>query len=175
LAAAIIMLYDILDTLRRGDKPITVDVDAPPPPGTGLKVLAPVTGTLTLTNTGTAITAQGTLAARIVLECARCLQPHEVALDIRVNEICSLSQVDEPVGEDAEDLDTPIPIQDEGAIDLSELVRQLLVLHAPPRSLCRPGCRGLCAVCGHDLNESPCGCEGHEVDPRLEGLRGLLP
>jgi uncharacterized protein len=174
VAAAIIMQYDILGELRRGDGPKVVEVDDPAPSGTGLRVLGPVTGVLTLTNTGAAIAAQGTLHARVVMECSRCLKAHEVALDIAVNELCSLTQIDEPpmdqVGEDA----APIPILEADTVDLTELVRQLLTLNAPERSLCRPDCRGLCPVCGRDLNEGPCSCADDDIDPRLAGLRDVV-
>ena len=174
MAAAIIMQYDILGELRRGDGPKVVEVDSPPPPGTGLRAVGRVTGVLTLTNTGAAIAAQGTLHARVVIDCSRCLKPHEVALTIAVNELCSLTQIDEPqmdkVGEDA----APIPILEEGVVDLSELVRQLLTLHAPERSLCRPDCRGLCPSCGKDLDEGPCSCADDDLDPRLAGLRDIV-
>jgi uncharacterized protein len=59
-------------------------------------------------------------------------------------------------------------------VDLSELVRQLLVLHTPTRSLCRPDCRGICPHCGTNLNVDQCRCETEQVDPRMEPLRQLL-
>ena len=168
------MRYDILGELRRAEARVTVEVDAPPPEGTGLNVLAPITGALTLANTGYVIAAQGALRARIVTECSRCLASLEVELDIPVNEVCSLTQIDEPPPEAVGEQDAPIPILDEGTVDLSELVRQLLMVHAPSRSLCRPGCRGLCPTCGRDLNEGPCRCSEEQIDPRLAGLKKLL-
>ena len=151
-----------------------VEVDAPAPAGTGLRVAGRVTGVLTLTNTGAAIAAQGQLRACVVMDCSRCLKAHEVELKIAVNELCSLTQIDEPpmdqVGEDA----APIPILEENVVDLSELVRQLLTLNAPDRSLCRPDCCGLCPVCGKDFNEGSCSCADDDIDPRLAGLRDIV-
>jgi uncharacterized protein len=168
------MKYDILGDLRRGDGRVTVEVDGPPPEGTGLRVLAPILGRIVLTNTGSVVTAQGEVRARLVMECGRCLKIHEVAITIPVNEICSLTQIDQPMAEETAE-DAPIPILDGGSVDLSELLRQLLTLHAPPRSLCRPDCPGLCPVCGRDLGNGPCACSKDNIDPRLAGLRDLLP
>ena len=39
--------------------------------------------------------------------------------------------------------------------------------------LCAEDCRGLCARCGADLNQGPCGC-GPEPDPRFAALAQLL-
>lgn len=44
-----------------------------------------------------------------------------------------------------------------------------------PKPLCRPDCKGLCPVCGQDLNIRDCGCTArHEGDPRLQVLKELL-
>ncbi len=44
-----------------------------------------------------------------------------------------------------------------------------------PKPLCRPDCKGLCPVCGQDLNIRDCGCAvRHEGDPRLQVLKELL-
>lgn len=44
-----------------------------------------------------------------------------------------------------------------------------------PKPLCRPDCKGLCPVCGQDLNIRDCGCAAqHEGDPRLQVLKELL-
>ena len=118
--------------------------------------------------------AQGRVEAVVELECARCLRPHRITLDIRVERECSLEQIDDPESYvERDDELPPIPIVNGDEIDLGELVRQLIILHTPPRSLCRPDCKGLCPTCGADLNEGPCGCE-EEVDPRLAPLKALL-
>lgn len=44
-----------------------------------------------------------------------------------------------------------------------------------PKPLCRPDCKGLCPICGQDLNIRDCGCAArHEGDPRLQVLKELL-
>ena len=53
-------------------------------------------------------------------------------------------------------------------------MRQLLVLNAPQRSLCRPDCRGICPQCGTNLNTGSCDCDKEDIDPRLAPLRNLL-
>jgi uncharacterized protein len=64
-------------------------------------------------------------------------------------------------------------IDDHHHLDLTEAVRQALVTQLPMRPLCRPDCAGLCARCGADLNEGPCGCPDEPADDRWSVLRGL--
>ena len=55
-------------------------------------------------------------------------------------------------------------------IDLDPLLREQILLAVPGYPVCREGCRGLCTVCGANLNERECGCERRLPDPRLAGL-----
>jgi uncharacterized protein len=62
---------------------------------------------------------------------------------------------------------------DEVEIDLGEAIREELVLTIDRYALCRPDCRGLCPVCGKNLNETTCECSTDEPDPRWDVLRSL--
>jgi uncharacterized protein len=44
-------------------------------------------------------------------------------------------------------------------VDISEDIRQELILGYPIKWLCRPDCKGLCSKCGRNLNLGPCGCK----------------
>jgi uncharacterized protein len=59
-------------------------------------------------------------------------------------------------------------------IDLTDDVRQTILLSVPLKLLCRRDCKGLCPRCGKDLNDGPCGCPGEESDSRWAGLRDFL-
>lgn len=171
------MRYDIRDQLSKRDTEITLDIDEPVPPGTDVEFVGNVTGQITLHNAGGEVAAWGHLEATALIECGRCLAEHEVPLSFEFSETCSFEQIDEPLSYTqvaSEDESAPIPIMDGDIVDLSELVRQLLVLHTPSRSLCRPDCRGICPHCGTNLNMGQCECETEEIDPRLAPLRELL-
>ncbi|MBQ9375873.1 MAG: DUF177 domain-containing protein [Ruminococcus sp.] len=47
---------------------------------------------------------------------------------------------------------------DDNTLDLNELAISDLLLQLPTKILCREDCRGLCYVCGQDLNEGKCSC-----------------
>jgi uncharacterized protein len=59
-------------------------------------------------------------------------------------------------------------------IDLDPVIREQVLLALPVTVLCREDCRGLCATCGQDLNETDCGhSEKKEVDVRLAKLKDI--
>jgi uncharacterized protein len=59
------------------------------------------------------------------------------------------------------------------SIDLDGILREQLILALPMYPKCTEDCRGLCPVCGIDLNASSCSCERDDVDPRWEKLKLL--
>jgi uncharacterized protein len=96
--------------------------------------------------------------------CMRCLEPaaHGVPVDAR--------EVDQPGGGD----DLRSPYLDGGELDLRGWARDALVLALPVQILCRADCRGLCAVCGENLNEAaPDHRHERAPDPRWARLREL--
>ncbi len=58
-------------------------------------------------------------------------------------------------------------------IDITEDVRQTVLVAVPLKLLCREDCLGLCPHCGKDLNVGPCDCKPVEIDSRWEKLRAL--
>ena len=47
-------------------------------------------------------------------------------------------------------------IPHDGYLDFEILVRDYLIMEIPRKPLCKDDCKGLCSVCGQDLNEKPC-------------------
>lgn len=59
-------------------------------------------------------------------------------------------------------------------LNLAELCRTDVLLHIPMKHLCSEDCKGLCPICGKNLNEGECGCNKKQIDPRLAALAELL-
>ena len=95
--------------------------------------------------------------------CMRCLENagHVVHVDAR--------EVDQPGG--GEDLRSPY--LSEGMLDLAAWARDALVLALPVQILCREDCRGLCPLCGANLNDEPGHEHEREPDERWAALREL--
>jgi uncharacterized protein len=70
-----------------------------------------------------------------------------------------------------DDLSTAFYENDE--IDLGQLMREQFYLSVPMKPLCQDDCRGLCPVCGTNLNRGTCECKRDWADPRLAVLKNL--
>lgn len=58
-------------------------------------------------------------------------------------------------------------------LDLSDVVREVVLLDVSSTPLCRPDCAGLCLTCGANLNNGPCGCAVVPADSRWSALDAL--
>jgi len=58
-------------------------------------------------------------------------------------------------------------------LDLSDIVLKNFLLNTSLKYLCSNDCKGLCSVCGADLNVNPCSCSHEEIDPRLAVLKSF--
>jgi uncharacterized protein len=66
-------------------------------------------------------------------------------------------------------------LPEDGHIDLEPLAREYLILEVPINPTCKPDCKGLCPVCGENLNEQDCGHRKEDIDPRFSVLKKFLP
>ena len=122
---------------------------------------------------------RGHLAARLGMQCGRCLEPFEMALDQEL-ELFYLPHVKDAEEEDEDEVelsdhDMVVAYYRDRRLDLAEVVREQIVLALPLRRLCREDCRGLCPSCGTNRNLAACACKIEEPeDPRLAPLRKLF-
>ena len=58
-------------------------------------------------------------------------------------------------------------------IDVCDVLETCFILGMDQKFLCKDDCKGLCGVCGKNLNDGPCGC-GKQIDPRMAALAQLL-
>ncbi len=83
------------------------------------------------------------------------------------------SRIEVLLCENPEEDDTEsYPIEND-SVDVDEIITSAFVLDMDSRFLCRPDCRGICAQCGADLNDGPCGC-AEETDSRWAALKDLF-
>ena len=54
-------------------------------------------------------------------------------------------------------------------IDLTDFIREDILISFPQQILCRPDCRGLCPHCGQNLNEGQCDCRDEDFEPDESG------
>lgn len=59
-------------------------------------------------------------------------------------------------------------------LELDDIVISDILLSLPQKNLCKDDCKGLCQICGKNLNEGDCSCDKREIDPRLEMLKQFM-
>ena len=145
-----------------------VPADAPLWKECGAEWDGPVDVRLTASHAGTGeVVVRGALEGTLKQECRRCLEPvtgtwkHDVTL-VFVSSDAPAAQDDDVhvFGRDSE-------------IDLSEAVREEVILAMNQFVVCDSGCQGLCPRCGINRNTGMCTCTEDETDPRWEALRAL--
>jgi uncharacterized protein len=119
---------------------------------------------------GDGVLVRGRISTRLVLECRRCLNEVPTEVDARVDmlyEPLDRVEADELGGEVY-----PIPAST-GELDLGPALREQLLLQVPDFVVCEEACRGLCAQCGANLNETTCSCVPEESGSSWDALKKL--
>jgi len=140
-----------------------------------LKVIGPITGHVRMRRVNQGLLVDGWVDLTLEQICDRCLKHIEQPMHVTFEErfyptVDVLTGTPLPPIEE----DDVFPIDEHHQVDLTEALRQNVLLAVPMVSLCKADCAGLCSQCGHDLNLGPCQCEP-EVDTRLNVLKTLLP
>ena len=113
---------------------------------------------------------------RLQTDCAACLRTFE--LDVPVAFSLTLKPRPQPGAGLPDEMELSKEDLEEcfyegDVIDLDEILREQIVLALPMYPRCKEDCRGLCPVCGVDLNQETCDCQREDVDPRLAILKTL--
>jgi uncharacterized protein len=144
------------------------------PADDSFRVAAPVELAFDITKDKDQFRLAGRVKSTLELPCSRCLEafvlPVDAAFDLRYQPHTeNTGEGEREVEED--DLTTAFYENDE--IDLGQLMREQFYLALPMKPLCREDCRGLCPVCGTNLNRGTCNCNPAWEDPRFAALREL--
>jgi len=140
-----------------------------------LKVISPITGHVRMRRVNQGLLVDSWADLTLEQTCDRCLKHIKLPMHVTFEERF-YPTVDVLTGMPLAPIeeDDVFPIDQHHQVDLTEALRQSILLAVPMVSLCKPDCAGLCSQCGHDLNLGPCQCEP-EIDTRLNVLKTLLP
>lgn len=133
-----------------------------------------VQGEISLVRTNRGILAKGILHTAVKITCSRCLSLFDCPLALNIEEEYF------PIMDVVSGAPASLPGETGGFIidkhhvlDLTEAIRQNVLLTIPMKPLCHQDCAGLCPGCGHNLNQEPCGCLPQGRDPRWSELSKL--
>jgi uncharacterized protein len=108
---------------------------------------------------GTELLVRGSLEQDFTADCARCGEEFDFTLEVP-------------------DFTVSVEVKERTEIiDLTEELRESIILELPMYPLCREDCKGICHTCGKNLNNEDCSCEGEVSEScwsALDALRGTL-
>jgi len=113
-----------------------------------------LTGTVNISRTYDGFRAQMIFDGEIESECGRCLEPFQSTIHIDCEEFFTFPYVD--LSEDE------IKVPEDGNIDLEPILYDYMLMEIPINPVCSPDCKGLCVICGKNLNTE--GCIHHTED-----------
>jgi uncharacterized protein len=142
--------------------------------GEAFRVVAPVSLAFDILKDKQQYQLIGTVKTTLELPCSRCLEPFawpvESEFTLRYQpRTANAGDGEREIQED--DLSTAFYENEE--IDLGQLMREQFYLSLPMKPLCGDACRGLCPICGINLNRSQCDCKREWEDPRMAVLKAL--
>ena len=128
---------------------------------------------LVLTNAGKGILVTGLVSGRVLGTCDRCLEEAVLDLTGEVEEYYLFRQEATADGSDTLGDDDEMDfswVGEDHTIDLTDAISSALLMETPYVVLCREDCKGLCPVCGENLNQVDCG-HGAQIERRREEER----
>ena len=98
----------------------------------------------------------------ILIPCDRCLDDVAFAFPVSVDRDINLDRLSD--GNKDED---ELLFIDGYMLDVDKLISDEIVVALPSKVLCSEDCKGLCPVCGTNLNHDSCHCDREVFDPRM--------
>jgi uncharacterized protein len=116
---------------------------------------------------------KGKVITDVVASCSRCLDTlsYPIHNDLKSHFVSPDRYISaREVELHASDIDTEV--YENQQIDLTQSVRDGILLAVPVICLCKENCKGICSQCGKNLNQGLCKCSSESfIDPRLEALK----
>ena len=106
---------------------------------------------------------------QVVIPCGRCLEDVFTDIHFVIDKKIPLQET-EADEEEMEDSDYLIGFH----LDVDRLIYGEILVNWPMKVLCKEDCKGICKVCGHNLNEGDCGCQRTELDPRMAAIQDVF-
>ena len=120
-----------------------------------------------LSKQGTLYICKADVTAKIKFSCDKCLKLTTRTLEFSMEE--KFSNVEYFKADEEE-----VNLFHDSQIDLKDYVMSSLSVNMPMQVFCDEDCKGLCHVCGIDLNTDTCNCDSAVIDPRFETLRSIF-
>lgn len=129
-----------------------------------------VTGEITCEKMSNGYHLKGHLSIPFIEECDRCLAEFR---QTNKPEYTIILTNHSEIAEDPRNIDVLYFPDNMDSIEIGPVFQDLVRLEEPFKKICKSDCKGLCAMCGNDLNVAPCNCSIPESDSQWEKLNKL--
>ena len=113
------------------------------------------------------VRVEGKAEVVLKMQCSRCLK--DVEQEIQLSFAVDVVSPEVPL-EEADDQTFMEGYQ----LNVESLFSNEILMNLPTKVLCRPDCKGICWVCGKDLNLGECGCDTFVPDPRMAAIKDIF-
>lgn len=114
---------------------------------------------------------QGRIELEILMPCDRCLK--DVPTDMKLYFDRQVYAPEQTENLSEEELDEQ-NFMEGYQLNMEQLIHNEILLNWPTKVLCKENCKGICSVCGKDLNEGECGCDTFVPDPRMAKIKDIF-
>lgn len=111
----------------------------------------------------------GEMTIRLIIPCDRCLEDVENTFHITIDRSVNPNTESDGI----EDVDE-LSFIDGYMLDVDKLIMDEIVVALPTKVLCKEDCKGLCSVCGTNLNNHTCDCHKESLDPRMAAIQDIF-
>lgn len=112
---------------------------------------------------------EGSISLKFRAACDRCLTEVSVTLELDFDRVVASPDVDTE-GEEIDDLG----FMEGYHLNVETFVYGEIMGNWPAKILCKEDCRGICPVCGQNLNIRDCGCDTFVPDPRMAAIQEIF-
>jgi len=119
------------------------------------------------------VSVKGTIKACIELECCRCLEKFSFPLEVEFRDVLSPT---EELKKDELELsyeDLEYKCYEGDVIEIDQIVVEQVILQIPVKPLCNDSCKGLCPVCGINLNMDTCDHKMQQINSPFAALKNF--
>lgn len=107
---------------------------------------------------------------QINFACSRCLTEVKKEFEVEFDDIIKV----DGEGKGFLQEDDCTSYIDEFKLDTDLLISDEMYMLMPGQVLCDEGCKGICSVCGANLNLTECTCDRQVLDPRMAKIRDIF-
>jgi uncharacterized protein len=134
----------------------------------------PLQAEVKIQKAGQSVLMTGKVEVTLRFQCVRCLKDFSYPLSTTFE--LTLHPLKEAPSEEETELgseEMESSFFEGGEIHLSEIACEQIFLEIPYQPVCQEGCKGLCPICGKDLNLSSCECVKEELTSGFSALKKL--